>query len=89
MILKAVLLTESGRIPATLASELFGKEGPRKEEKYPSISSIQKLRKENYEKEKIIEALAFAKGNKTMAASILHIDRKTLYNKMKLYKIST
>jgi len=89
MILKAVLLTESGRIPATLASELFGKEEPRKEEKSQSISSIQKLRKENYEKEKIIEALTFAKGNKTMAASILHIDRKTLYNKMKLYKIST
>lgn len=89
MILKAVLLTESGRIPATLASELFGKGETGKEEKSQSISSIQKLRKENYEKEKILEALALAKGNKTMAASILNIDRKTLYNKMKLYKIST
>ncbi|NMB05244.1 MAG: sigma-54-dependent Fis family transcriptional regulator, partial [Bacteroidales bacterium] len=53
------------------------------------ISSVYKLRKENYEKEKIVEALQLAKGNKTMAASILNIDRKTLYNKMKLYNLST
>lgn len=45
------------------------------------------LRKENYEKEKIREALELAKGNKTMAASILNIDRKTLYNKIKLYNV--
>lgn len=45
------------------------------------------LRKENFEKEKIQEALTLARGNKTMAASILNVDRKTLYNKIKLYNL--
>ncbi len=89
IILKAVLLTDSNRISASLAPELFGKTEARKEQKSQPVSSIYKLRKENYEKEKIIEALQLAKGNKTMAASILNIDRKTLYNKMKLYNVST
>lgn len=39
------------------------------------------------EKEQIIEALRQARGNKTVAAKLLQIDRKTLYNKMHLYEI--
>ncbi len=39
------------------------------------------------EKEQIIEALKQARGNKTIAAKLLQIDRKTLYNKMHLYEI--
>ena len=39
------------------------------------------------EKEQIIEALKQARGNKTVAAKLLQIDRKTLYNKMHLYEI--
>ena len=39
------------------------------------------------EKEQIIEALKQARGNKTIAAKLLQIDRKTLYNKMHLYGI--
>ena len=88
-ILKAVLLTDGNRISATLVPELFGKTEIKKEQNTQPISSVYKLRKENYEKEKIVEALQLAKGNKTMAASILNIDRKTLYNKMKLYNLST
>ena len=39
------------------------------------------------EKEQILAALNQAKGNKTIAAKLLQIDRKTLYNKMHLYEI--
>ena len=39
------------------------------------------------EKVQILAALKRARGNKTVAAKLLHIDRKTLYNKMHLYEI--
>ncbi len=39
------------------------------------------------EKEQIMAALRKARGNKTVAAKLLQIDRKTLYNKMHLYEI--
>lgn len=45
------------------------------------------FKRENYEKQKISEALDIAKGNKTLAATLLNIDRKTLYNKIRIYKI--
>ncbi len=45
------------------------------------------LRPDN-EKEQIIAALEKARGNKTVTAKLLQIDRKTLYNKMHLYGIS-
>jgi len=41
----------------------------------------------NNEKEQIEIALHKARGNKTLAAQLLKIDRKTLYNKMHLYGI--
>lgn len=44
------------------------------------------LRPDN-EKEQIIAALHKSRGNKTVAARLLQIDRKTLYNKMHLYGI--
>lgn len=44
------------------------------------------LRPDN-EKEQIETALCKARGNKTLAAQLLKIDRKTLYNKMHLYGI--
>ena len=44
------------------------------------------LRPEN-EKEQIEAALRKSRGNKTVAAKLLQIDRKTLYNKMHLYGI--
>lgn len=39
------------------------------------------------EKEKICKALAATNNNKSKAATLLGIDRKTLYNKLKLYDI--
>lgn len=94
IIIKAVLLTDGRVITTDIAPQLFGNEKALKSSRLTkkSIESLRKeniesLRKENYEKEKISQALELAKGNKTMAASILNIDRKTLYNKIKLYSI--
>lgn len=93
-IFKAVLLSEGNEIKPDVIPFLFQKS-------LPNISlgnnpivedesgDVAGLRKENYEKDKIIEALEIAKGNKTVASSILNIDRKTLYNKIKLYKIDS
>ncbi|MAZ27858.1 MAG: sigma-54-dependent Fis family transcriptional regulator [Cytophagaceae bacterium] len=41
------------------------------------------------EKEMILNALERASGNKSKAARLLKIDRKTLYNKLDLYEIKT
>lgn len=88
-ILQAALLTEGKHMPATITPRLFGKNMWKQGGQANVSNVIHNLRKENYEKEKIIEALRLAKGNKTMAASILNIDRKTLYNKIKLYNVNT
>ena len=45
------------------------------------------LRDEKREKEQILEALQQTNNNKSKAAVLLGIDRKTLYNKLKLYNI--
>jgi two-component system response regulator HydG len=45
------------------------------------------LRNEAHEKELIQKAITESGNNKTIAARILGIDRKTLYNKLKLYKL--
>ena len=51
-----------------------------------TISSFS-LYNEDNEKQRIIQALRQTGNNKTKAAALLGIDRKTLYNKMKLYKM--
>ncbi len=45
------------------------------------------LRNEETEKNQILEALQHTGNNKSRAAKLLGIDRKTLYNKLKLYEI--
>src|SRR5690606_22311777 len=47
----------------------------------------QSLFKSKHEKELILDALQKTDGNKSKAAKYLNIDRKTLYNKLKLYEI--
>ena len=44
---------------------------------------------EHSEKSKIIAALKQTNNNKSQAAKLLNIDRKTLYNKLKLYEIES
>lgn len=53
----------------------------------PSASTNMSLRNEDTEKQQIIEALRHTGNNKSRAAQLLGIDRKTLYNKLKLYEI--
>jgi DNA-binding NtrC family response regulator len=48
----------------------------------PAISSL-----ENLEREAIRKALTRTKGNRTRAAAELGISRKTIINKIKLYKL--
>ena len=55
-------------------------------ESMPEPPASPLLRKVN-EKEQILDALRRARNNKSEAARLLEIDRKTLYNKLKLYGI--
>lgn len=59
----------------------------RKEESIPKADISLSVEPEE-EKDKILRALEQVKGNKTKAAILLRIDRKTLYNKMHQYDIS-
>jgi len=85
-IIKAALLTDDSEIKAGVVPELFGQPA---QKSYGPDLRMEALKKQNYEKAKIIEALDLAKGNKTLAASILNIDRKTLYNKIKAYRVDS
>ena len=89
LVFKACLLTDENRITKSLIPELFNRKEMQRvgQSVMEQYGNIERLRKENFEKQKIMEALDISKGNKTMAASILNIDRKTLYNKIRLYKI--
>jgi two-component system response regulator HydG len=48
----------------------------------PAVSNDDYALRPGNEREQIEAALAKARGNKTVAARLLQIDRKTLYNKM-------
>ena len=53
-----------------------------------SLTSGMPLKNEEAEKQQIIEVLRQTGNNKSRAALLLGIDRKTLYNKLKLYDIT-
>jgi len=56
-------------------------------EKEEDPNTLLSLRDENHERELIVKALKETKNNKTQAARLLGIDRKTLYNKMRQYSL--
>ena len=53
----------------------------------PEMEETFALHDEETEKHRILKALQQTGNNKTKAATLLGIDRKTLYNKLKLYHI--
>ena len=88
LIFKACLLTSGNTISKDILPVLFQKSNIYVAQEVEGLTKASvKLKKENFEKEKIMEALEISKGNKTMASTILNIDRKTLYNKIRLYNI--
>lgn len=83
VIKRAVLLTPGGFVtPDVLPSEIVSGEKAAPE----PVGSIV-LKDSTQEKTLILEALQRADYNKSKAAKMLGIDRKTLYNKLKLYQI--
>lgn len=81
VIKRAVLLTQDQVIEKHSLPEEFGKE------QHSQIPPKTFSTKEN-EKELIVSALKEVGNNKTQAAKLLNITRKTLYNKLKEYNLS-
>lgn len=79
VIKRATLLSQSNFIEKEAIPSDFWDES--------SDVSFKGLTKSEAEKEVILKALAAAKGNKSEAAKLLEINRKTLYNKLKLYDL--
>ncbi|WGK66127.1 sigma-54-dependent transcriptional regulator [Croceiramulus getboli] len=78
---RAVLLAQEGQIDTKhLAPQLLVSDDQAHTKDYS-------LFKNKNEQELILDALDQAQGNKSKAARILNIDRKTLYNKLKQYDI--
>ncbi|MFB6320185.1 sigma-54-dependent transcriptional regulator [Saccharicrinis sp. FJH54] len=76
---RATLLTEGNEISrADIPEELYEK---------PDSESAFSLYNSQNEKELILKALDATGHNKSQAARLLKIDRKTLYNKLRLYNI--
>ncbi len=88
VIRRAVLLT-SGEIitTSTLPAELSENQTTTKNDNVQSEDDNLKKAIDQIEYEKIKSVLEKVKYNKTRAAQILNIDRKTLYNKLKQYDI--
>lgn len=82
VIRRAVLFTRGDSITLDSLPVLAAK----KEEPSPEVD-IPPFVEPEKEKQKILRALEQVRGNKTKAAILLQIDRKTLYNKMHQYNI--
>jgi two-component system response regulator HydG len=90
VIRRAVLMEPSNLLTiSSLPNEIIHHSNPGEVDDKPS-KQVENLRniKEKAEYELIISTLEKARYNKSKAAQMLNIDRKTLYNKMKHYGIS-
>ena len=87
IIKRSVLLCTSGMIsPNDLPSELQQRETAAYSQSVRNMTDLKSLA-ETHEKTTILKVLEQTHFNKTKAAHLLNIDRKTLYNKMRLYGI--
>ncbi|HSF52928.1 MAG TPA: sigma-54 dependent transcriptional regulator [Algoriphagus sp.] len=87
---RAVLLSKGDLVQAdALPTEISKPKNFQVQETQESEEDNHTLRSASVEAEKqaIISALEASRYNKSKAADMLRIDRKTLYNKLKLYKI--
>ncbi len=84
---RSVLLTKGGAVEKTaLPSEISSTYRERAEDiKSIKESTDLKQLESALERQKIMEALEKVRFNKTKAAKLLNIDRKTLYNKIRAY----
>jgi len=95
VIKRVTLLTDSGEIQlSSLPHEIsfhdkfsFNFEGAKNPAQPPETANNLKSVALNAEYEKILEILKQVNYNKSKAAKVLDIDRKTLYNKLKQYKL--
>jgi two-component system response regulator HydG len=77
---RAVLMSPGPEItPEALFME------PPDEQAGDALPKAIRMATESVEKEKIVEAVRHAKGNRSRAAKLLGISRATLYNKLKRY----
>ncbi len=86
---RAVLLSKGNELKIESLPEEIPLYLNRQDSPKQSSSNDLKSQTEKTEKEMIISMLRKARFNKSRAAKMLNIDRKTLYNKIKLYGIST
>lgn len=87
VIKRSVLLAKGNQVNINcLPQEILGAPREVADTRNPDTVDL-KVISEQIEKVKIIEALEKAKYNKSKAAKLLNIDRKTLYNKIKVYQL--
>jgi len=87
VIRRAVLLEQGSMVSiANLPIEIIKKEHSSTEAKKPEGENLKEM-KEKAEYDLILSTLEKVRYNKSKAAQLLDIDRKTLYNKMKQYGI--
>ncbi|MBL7870464.1 MAG: sigma-54-dependent Fis family transcriptional regulator [Cyclobacteriaceae bacterium] len=84
---RSVLLTTGKTIEGDSLPHEITRPGSATENSYVNDENILKSVAGNAERQAILDALEKVNNNKSKAAAVLNIDRKTLYNKLKLYKI--
>ncbi len=84
---RSVLLTTGKVVEAESLPVEITQPGTNSNDSYINDDNLLKSVAGNAERQAILDALEKVNNNKSKAAAVLNIDRKTLYNKLKLYKI--